>query len=54
MALTIHFDGLCLPRNPGGVATYGFVAKRGAKVVHEEAGLAATPYSPEATNNVAE
>jgi ribonuclease HI len=54
MALTIHFDGLCLPKNPGGVATYGFVAKRGAKVVHEEAGLAATPYSPEATNNVAE
>lgn len=54
MALTIHFDGLCLPKNPGGVATYGFVAKRGAKMIHEEGGLAATPYSPEATNNVAE
>lgn len=52
--LTLHFDGLCLPRNPGGVATYGFVAKRGAKTIHEEGGLAARPYSPEATNNVAE
>ncbi len=54
MALTIHFDGLCLPKNPGGVATYGFVAKRGGKILHEEGGLAARPYSPEATNNVAE
>lgn len=54
MTITIHFDGLCLPRNPGGVATYGFVAKRGAKILHEEGGLAAPPYSPEATNNVAE
>ncbi len=54
MALTIHFDGLCLPKNPGGIATYGFVAKRGAKVVHEEAGLAAPPFTPQATNNVAE
>jgi ribonuclease HI len=54
MALTIHFDGLCLPKNPGGVATYGFVAKRGRKILHEEGGLAARPYSPEATNNVAE
>src|SRR5688572_13641803 len=52
--LVINFDGLCLPKNPGGVATYGFVAKRGAKVVHEEGGLAAPPYTPEATNNVAE
>lgn len=54
MALIIHFDGLCLPKNPGGVATYGFVAKRGTTTIHEEGGLAATPYSPEATNNVAE
>ncbi|HEY3226433.1 MAG TPA: ribonuclease HI [Planctomycetota bacterium] len=54
MTLTIHFDGLCLPKNPGGVATFGFVAKRGAKTVHEGYGLAAPPYTPEATNNVAE
>ena len=54
MPITIHFDGLCLPRNPGGVATYGFIAKRGAKKLHEEGGLAAPPYTPEATNNVAE
>jgi len=54
MALTIHFDGLCLPKNPGGIATYGFVAKRGGKILHEEAGLAAPPFTPQATNNVAE
>src|SRR5688572_11176904 len=52
--LVINFDGLCLPKNPGGVATYGFVAKRGTHTVHEEGGLAAPPYTPEATNNVAE
>lgn len=54
MTLTLYFDGLCLPKNPGGVATYGFVAKRDGKTVHEEGGLAATPYTPGATNNVAE
>lgn len=54
MPITIHFDGLCLPKNPGGVATYGFVARRGAKLIHEEGGLAAPPYTPQATNNVAE
>lgn len=52
--LTVHFDGLCQPKNPGGVAAYGFVVKKGAKLLHEGRGLAARPYSPEATNNVAE
>src|SRR5688572_18071527 len=54
MPLTLYFDGLCLPKNPGGVATYGFVAKRGSKTIHEEGGLAAPPFTPQATNNVAE
>jgi ribonuclease HI len=48
-----YFDGLCEP-NPGGVATYGFVIKRDGKKVHEGHGLAGTPRTPQATNNVAE
>jgi ribonuclease HI len=48
-----YFDGLCEP-NPGGVATYGFVIKRDGKKIHEGHGLAGTPKSPQATNNVAE
>ena len=48
-----YFDGLCEP-NPGGVATYGFVIKRDGKKVHEGHGLAGTPKTPQATNNVAE
>lgn len=49
-----YFDGLCEPKNPGGVATFGFVVHRDGKTVHEGHGLAATPYSEGATNNVAE
>ena len=47
------FDGLCEP-NPGGVATYGFVVKKNGKTIHEGHGLAGTPKTPQATNNVAE
>jgi len=47
------FDGLCDP-NPGGVATYGFVVKKDGKTIHEGHGLAGTPKTPQATNNVAE
>jgi ribonuclease HI len=49
-----YFDGLCEPKNPGGVATFGFVVYRDGKRVHEGSGLAAAPFSSEATNNVAE
>jgi ribonuclease HI len=52
-ALTLHFDGLCGPMNPGGVAAYGFVVRRDGRVLHEGHGLAAPP-GPGATNNVAE
>jgi len=48
-----YFDGLCEP-NPGGVATFGFVIKRDGKKIHEGHGLAGTPKTPQATNNVAE
>jgi ribonuclease HI len=50
--ITIYFDGLCRPKNPGGVATYGYViykdgekVKSGCGVVGSGAGM---------TNNVAE
>jgi ribonuclease HI len=50
--ITIFFDGLCRPKNPGGVATYGYViyqdeekVKSGYGVVGSGAGM---------TNNVAE
>ena len=53
MTIEAYFDGLCEP-NPGGVATYGFVVKKDGKKVHEGHGLAGTPKTPQATNNVAE
>jgi ribonuclease HI len=52
--IRVEFDGACEPRNPGGIPTYGFVIYRDRRKAHEEAGLAATPHSREATNNVAE
>ena len=51
----LNFDGLCEPRNPGGIATYGVVIRRGGILVLEEGGLAfAHPWSDESSNNVAE
>ncbi|HUR68697.1 MAG TPA: reverse transcriptase-like protein [Candidatus Thermoplasmatota archaeon] len=50
---TLHFDGSCMPRNPGGIAAYGFVARKDGALVHEGHGVAAPP-GPGATNNVAE
>ncbi len=53
--IEVHFDGLCEPRNPGGVATYGVVIKMDGKKIFEECGLAeAKPWTNEASNNVAE
>ncbi len=49
----VHFDGACEPPRGGGVATWGYVVV-GAGLYHEECGLAVRPYSPHATNNVAE
>ena len=53
--LVLNFDGLCEPVNPGGVATYGFVVKRGSEVVCEGRGLVgAGMLGDDVTNNVAE
>lgn len=49
-----YFDGLCEPKNPGGIATYGYVIlmEDGNKI--DGYGLAERPWSTNATNNVAE
>lgn len=52
--IALYFDGLCLPRNPGGVACYAFIIYMNGKKVKASSGLAARPWSEEATNNVAE
>ncbi len=47
----IYFDGACLPYNPGGTATYGFVVKdTGGNTVFRGKGVAAE----QGTNNIAE
>jgi len=48
----VYADGLCEPRNPGGVACYGFVAWRGDERIAEGWGVACRGRA--ATNNVAE
>lgn len=51
--LTIHFDGSCLPKNPGGTAKYGFEIRDSKNnIVHT--GNAVVCSGPSATNNVAE
>ncbi len=51
----MYFDGLCEPKNPGGIATYGFLIQRNGETIFEDYGLAdAEPWSKEASNNVAE
>lgn len=53
--LVVNFDGLCEPKNPGGIATYGVVIRQHGKKVFEDQGLAdSEPWSEEASNNVAE
>lgn len=53
MKLTVFFDGSCGPRNPGGVAAYGFVVKDDeGEVIHSGYGRACRGEG--ATNNVAE
>ena len=50
--VVINCDGLCEPVNPGGIATYGFVARRGPELLAEDGGVVAR--GPTATNNLAE
>jgi len=54
MKLSVYYDGLCEPRNPKGVATYGFVVYRDGAKIGEGRGLAAEPWSESASNNVGE
>jgi ribonuclease HI len=50
--ITIYFDGLCRPRNPGGVATYGYVIYQDGKKVKNGCGVVGSGAGM--TNNVAE
>jgi ribonuclease HI len=54
LLIEVYFDGLCQPVNPGGIACYAFVVKSDGKTIHSDYGLAAEPFSKDATNNVAE
>ncbi|ADC64740.1 ribonuclease H [Ferroglobus placidus DSM 10642] len=46
----LYFDGACLPVNPGGIATYGFVIITPSGEIVKEKGIAAE----KGTNNIAE
>jgi ribonuclease HI len=50
--ITIYFDGLCRPKNPGGVATYGYVIYQDGKKVKSGCGVVGSGAGM--TNNVAE
>ncbi|MFW6194119.1 MAG: ribonuclease HI [Halobacteriota archaeon] len=50
--ITIYFDGLCQPVNPGGVATYGYVIYQDNKVIKKGYGVIGKGKGM--TNNVAE
>jgi len=50
--ITIYFDGLCRPRNPGGVATYGYVIYKDGEKVKSGYGIVGSGAGM--TNNVAE
>ena len=52
--ISVYFDGLCQPRNPGGIACYAFLARRNDTIMHSEYGIVGEPFSKDATNNVAE
>jgi ribonuclease HI len=50
--ITIYFDGLCRPKNPGGMATYGYLIFRDGEKVNSGYGVVGS--GPGMTNNVAE
>lgn len=50
--IVVHCDGACEPRNPGGTATFGWVARRGGELLASEYGVVTR--GPRATNNLAE
>lgn len=50
--VTIFTDGACEPKNPGGIATYGFIIYKDGEPVDHGKGVVET--GPDATNNLAE
>ena len=52
--LEVFFDGLCIPNDRSGIPCYGFLIKKDGQVIYSDKGVAAKPFSDEATNNVAE
>jgi ribonuclease HI len=50
--ITVYFDGLCEPRNPGGIAAYGFLVYQGESKVYEKWGVIGEGAAM--SNNVAE
>jgi ribonuclease HI len=52
--IEVYFDGLCQPINPGGISCYAFIVKSDGRIIHNDYGVAAKPFSEESTNNVAE
>jgi ribonuclease HI len=52
MSIVVNCDGLCEPRNPGGIATFGWLARRDGEVIGSGCGVVAK--GPKATNNLAE
>ncbi len=50
--IVVHCDGLCGPRNPGGTATFGWVARRGVQLLASDCGVVAR--GRRATSNLAE
>jgi len=56
MVIYLNFDGLCEPKNPGGVATYGFVIRdENGKIICEGKGVIGAGFmGDDVTNNVAE
>ena len=50
--ITVYFDGLCYPKNPGGVAAYGYLICRDKEPIWK--GFGAVGEGRGMTNNVAE
>ena len=52
MSINLWFDGACEPRNPGGIATCGWVIELRGETLEE--GHRVVANGPQATNNLAE
>ncbi len=50
--IEVYTDGLCMPVNPGGTATFGFEIRRAGHRIHEDCGVVGE--GEKMSNNVAE